>query len=132
MNYDEKKFGKILSYIDQNRKRAIPTTREQLLNNFGEDVFQLTRRLEEKKFLEYNIRRECFYIKDAGINALNTIYNPKWIESKEKEKIESKETEERRHSEILEEQRKATKNQWIGIIIAGTIGGLGLLIAVLK
>ncbi len=132
MNYDDKKFSQILSYINQNRKRAIPTTREQLLNIFGEDVFQLTRRLEEKKFLEYNIRRECFYIKDAGINALNTTYNQEWIELKEKEKIESKEIEERRHIEILEEQRKATKNQWIGIIIAGTIGGLGLLIAVLK
>ena len=132
LNYDEKRFREVLRFIDNNRQRMIPTTGEDLIDNFGDDIFQTTRRLEEKQYVIYDKRKQCFYIKDAGIEALRTIYNIEWIKQNEKEKNEIKEIEERRHIEILEEQKKSTRNQWIGIVIAGIIGFAGVVIAIFK
>ncbi len=71
-------------------------------------------------------------ITSKGKEALQTIYNPEWVKQKNEEKEEAKEIEERRHRENLEVQRKANKNQWVGIIIVGIIGIAGLIITIIK
>jgi len=71
-------------------------------------------------------------ITSKGKEALQTRYNPEWVKQKNKEEEEAKGIGERRHRENIEVQRKANKNQWIGIIIVGIIGVVGLIIAIIK
>ena len=129
---DEKEFRKILTFINNCREKQMIATPEYLKDNFAYDVLQDVRRLIELELVEYNKKRECYYIKNAGIEALETIYNPEWRRQQEKEKQEAKEAEERRHPEILAEQIKGNRRQRIGIIIVGVIGSVGLIIALLK
>ena len=129
----EKTFRKILKFInEQGRNGQTPLGPKDLQNYFDSKVLQDIYRLQEKKFVEYKKERNCYYITDSGIAALETTYNPEWRRRQEEEKNEAKQIEERRHQEILAEQRKGNKRQWTGISIAGIIGFAGLIIALLK
>lgn len=105
---DEKKLCKILSYIDDNRKSSTTTTGYDLLSNFGKEVFQLLHRLSEKGFASYDQNKQCYYIKDAGIEALATTYNQEY-----RKKQQQKEAEKEKH------QRDTAL--WVKIGVIGSI-----------
>ena len=58
MNEDEKRFRKILLFIDNNCKSLILTTGNVLKYNFGENVFQSTHRLDDKGVFQYVQRKK--------------------------------------------------------------------------
>ena len=86
---DEKKFRQILLYVDDCGKNRLITDKNDMADQFGQGIFQILHRLEEKGWLEYNTERQCYYIKDAGIEALDTRLNPEY-----REKQQGKETKE--------------------------------------
>jgi hypothetical protein len=75
---DEKEFRKILSYVNDCKINREITDKPDMANQFGQGVFQYLDTLEERGWLHYNHQRQCYYIEDAGVEALETTLNPKY------------------------------------------------------
>ncbi|MFB5598550.1 MAG: hypothetical protein ACE5RJ_06015 [Nitrosopumilaceae archaeon] len=75
MSADEKKIQDILSYINDNHLKSIPTTGFELLGYFGGDAIRLLPILRDKGLVEHDATKNCYFIKNEGIEALGATSN---------------------------------------------------------
>lgn len=103
---DEKKIHDILSYINENHSKSILTTGFELLGSFGDDALRLLPILRDKGLVEHDTNKNCYFIKDAGIKALET------------NNTESKKTQ--LEEQIQKEKNRTTIPSWIklGVIVS--------------